>query len=151
MPFMVIPLPNPEHLIPMVSTEKKMQCIDSFADSADKNMCFDEAPLAYPADAEPSAMTPLFHYDRAWELYEELFWMTYAGSCLDCTPGNGTSCAVAALSGMPITAIAKNDMHKDVMLGGIKEIIIRRMNDPMAPQYISDADLGLTDGPPATD
>ena len=128
-----------------------MQCIDSFADSADKNMCFDEAPLAFPADAEPSAMTPLFYYDRAWELYEELFWMTYAGSCLDCTPGNGTSCTVAALSGMPITAIAKTDMRKSVTLDGIKEIIIRRVNDRMATQYISDTDLGLTDVPPTTD
>ena len=147
MPFMVIPLPNPEQLLPLVSTELKMQCMDSFADSNDKNMCFDDAPLSYPADAEPTSKTPLFHFDRAWEFYEELFWMTYAGSCLDCTPGNGTACAVSASMGMPITAIAKNDTHKSVMLDGIKDIILRRMNDPLSAQYISDTDLGLAAAP----
>ena len=70
--------------------------------------------------------------------------MCFSGSLLDCTPGNGTGAAAAALMQMPVCCIAKSDAHKSLLQRGITETLERAFNDTTGPHYLSDVDLGVT-------
>ena len=94
-----------------LSSSTKQEILDIYGDGAGK-FASDSPPEKVTPDMPPNAQTPLFHFERSEEVYQNLLYTTWAATVIDMSPGNGALALAAIRMRIPICIIVKNAVHR---------------------------------------